>query len=501
MNENQVDQIENGLGSVENNKKKIIGLVAIVLIIFVSIFGVYKIVFDNPKNVFLNAVNKEFKKLGGMFESSLNIKDKETTIIDSSLDFDINVMEGMLTTEQMSLLNEINALGLKMDAQYDSKNKQFAYNMNLKYNVSDLFNFGIYGKSNSLYVDLKNYFDKYIEIPFEEYETLFEDENADLENIEYMLNFVKESFLNNLNKKDFVESKENILIGSESIKVNKITYVFTEKKVLILTSNVLEDIKNEDKFIKVLSSMSDEDAEQLKKSIDETIKEINNELKDISDSDVSIEFSVYTKGIMNETVQFSVATNNSNGSKTELWYSNYKDTKRISMLADNDTIISIINSKEKEDTYKTKVTADTLELVINSTKNSDNWNHTYKLTESESTTSISGEFSSIVKEVVKDKEYTNDIKFTASLGMEGMEDLITISFVNNSNLKLNQAVTLPNLSDSVVYSSLTEDEINKIIENISNNQNLIDFTNKISSYMKTDNADEDTMYDYDDMNY
>ena len=506
MNENQVNQVnqfETGVSSVENknNKKKMIGLVAIILIGFASIFGVYKIVFDNPKNVFLNAVNKEFKKFGEIFESSLNIKDKESVIIDSSLDFDINVMDGMLTTEQMSLLNEINALGLKVNTQYDSKNKQLAYNMNVKYNVSDLFKFGIYGKPNSLYVDLKNYFDKYIEIPFEEYETLFEEQNADLENIEYMLNFVKESFVNNLNKKDFMESKANILIGSENIKVNKITYTLTEKKLLELMSKVFEDIKKDDKFIKTLSSMSDEEAEQLKKSLDETIQSINDELDGISDYGSSIDFSVYTKGIMNEAVQFSVATNSSDGSKIELCYSNYKDIKRISMLEDGTTIISIVNSKEKENVYKTKLTADTLELVIDSTKTGDSWNNKYRLTETESTSIINGEFSSTVKEITKDKEYTNDIKFTASLGMEDMEDVITISFVNNNTLKLDQTVTLPDLGNSVVYTSLTEEQTNKIIENISNNQNIIDFVNKISSYMGTDIDDEDIMYDYDDTDY
>lgn len=487
MNENQVNQYnqyevrESVAPKKKKNVKLIVALIVVVLV--AGLFGVYKFVINSPKNVFLRAINNELKQWDGMFDSTVSTED--TVITNSTLNFDITVQEGMLTEDQLALLNEINALNLIMDTQYDPKNKQLGYNMSLNHNTSDLFSFGLYGKTNSFYVDLKNYFDKYIEIPVEDYETLFENKNT--EDVEYVLTFMKDSFLNNLENKDFKETKETISIGNKDIKTNKITYVFTEESTMKLVAKMMEDMKNNDKFIEALATTLEVDEKEVKQFIEEGI----DSLKEVeaSDSDTSIEISVYTKGLMNESVQFAMAVNSD--SKFEVKYSNYEDEKRFSMLEDNETLIDVVNVEEKENTYKTTMTMDTITLVVNSTKKDEDWNHTYKLTESESTSIISGEITSVSKEITKDKEYTNDMKFTLSFGVQDMENVITVAIESSSNSKIGESITLPDVNNSVLYTNLTEEEMNKISENILNNQNLLNFINKISAYTNTEGA-----YDY-----
>lgn len=500
MNENQVNQYEVQEEKAVNNKKKKVKLICgiAIVVIVTAIFGIYKLVFDNPKNVFLKAINDEFKQLDGIFDTlgGSNQYSDTTSITDSSLNFDITMQEGILTEDELAILNEINALNATMNTQYDSKNKQLAYSMNLKHNTSDLFNFGIYGKASSMYLDLKNYFDKYIEIPVEDYESLFEDQEENIEDVKYIVSFVKDSFLNNLEKKDFKGSKETIQIGNENIKTNKITYVFTEKSTTKLVIKILEDIKKDTKCIESLASISGEDKDELKKSIQSMIDELNKNLTEIKSNESLIEISVYIKGIMNETVQFGMRINSD--SDSEIRYSNYKDIKRISLLDNGQTIVTLTNKKEKENTYKTTISADTIELVVNSSKKDNNWNHTYKLTESESTLIISGEVTSETKEVSKDKEYKTDTKFTASIGVEDTEELITIEIVSNSTSKIGEVITIPDVSNSVLYTDLTEEQLNSISENILNNQNLVDFINKISTYSTTEDTYETG---YDDINY
>lgn len=502
MNENQMSQNEIKEKKVAKNKKLLIIGIVIVSLLAV-LLGVYKFVINSPKNVFLRAINNEYKQLEKMIDL-LDGSDKandDTLIIASTLDFDIAVQEGILTDDQLSLLNEINALNLTMNTQYDSKNKQLGYAMNLKHNTSDLFSLGLYGKTSSFYLDLKNYFDKYIEIPVEDYESLFENQNQNVEDVKYIMSFLKNSFLNNLEKKDFKETKETIQLGSEKVKTTKIAYVFTEQSTKKLVSKVMEDMKNDEKFIESLSSVSGEEKEELKKSIENAIDNLE-DVEESNDED-SIEIAVYTKGIIGENVQFSMITRDDDYT-FEIRYSNYKDVKRFSMLEGDETILNIVNEKEKDDTYKTTVTANTLKLVVNSSKKDDDWSHTYKLTESESKAIISGEVTTVTKDVTKDKEYTTDTKFTAGIGVEGMEDVITFEITSNSNLKFGEDVIIPDTSNSILYTSLTEEQINNIVENILNNQNLLNFINKISTYIDSEDTYDDSdyyMYDYDDINY
>ena len=506
MNEKELNQNETKEEKVVSKKKnKKILIIGIAIVALVAILlGVYKFVINSPKNVFLRAINNEYKQLEKMMDSldSSDISYDDTLVMESTLDFDITVQEGILTEDELALLNEINALNLTMNTQYDSKNKQFGYAMGLNHNTSDLLSLGLYGKTSSFYLDLKNYFDKYIEIPVEDYESLFENQDQNVEDVKYVMSFLKNSFLNNLEKNDFKETKETIEIGSENVKTTKITYVFTEESTMELTSKIMEDMKNDDEFLESFASISGEDKAELKQSIEDAMDDLED--TEESDDKASIEISVYTKGIMNETVQFSIITRDDDYT-CEMRYSNYKDVKRFSMLENNETILNIVNSKEKEDTYKTTVTADTLKLVVNSSKKDDDWNHTYKLTESESTAIISGEFTNVTKEVTKDKEYTTDTKFTAGIGAAGMEDIITFEITSNSTSKIGEDVTLPDVSSSVLYTNLTEEEMNTIMENISNNQNLLDFINKISTYLDTadtyDASEDYYSYDYDDINY
>lgn len=504
MDENKVNQNEikeEKIASKKKNKKLLIIEIAIVAVAAI-LFGVYKFIINSPKNVFLRAINNEYKQLEKLVDS-LEIPDissDETLITESTLNFDIIVQDGMLTEEELSLLNEINELNLTMDTQYDPKNKQLSYTMGLKYDTSDLISFGLYGKTSSFYLDLKNYFDKYIEFPVEDYESLFENQDQNVDDIKYVISFLKDSFLSNLEKNDFKKTKETIQIGSENVKTTKITYVFTEESTTILVSKMMEDMKNDDRFIESLASISGEDKDQIKQSINDAMDSLEKTKE--SDDNSSIDVSVYTKGIMNETVQFSMVVRDDD-CVSEIRYSNYKDVKRFSMIENDESIISVVNSNEKEDTYKTTVTADTLKLVVNSSKKDNDWNHTYKLTESESTAIVSGEVTTTTKEVTKDKEYTTDTKFTAGLGVAGMEDVITFEITSNSTSKIGESVTIPDVNSSVLYTSLTEEQINAIMENISNNQNLLDFINKISSYIyaKDTYSNDDYTYDYDGMSY
>lgn len=501
VNENENVKVVENEGMVNENKvvtskkKSKLGYVIAIIILAIVLFGVYNVIFNDSKNIFLKSINNEYQKADEMIDTffgSANTFEGDTLATTSSLNFNVHVQDGILEEDEMTILNEINALNLMINTQYDSINKQLYYGFDVKHDTADLFNIAVYGKTNSLFVELKNMFDKYIEIPVEEYEALFENTDTDIEDLKYIVSAVKNSFLNNLEKKEFIESKETITIGNEEIKTKKITYVFTEEKAVKHAIKILTDVKKDNKFINACSKVSGEEEENIKSSIQEMIDGLNGELDVLEDSDESIELSVYTKGFTNTTVQLSMVVNADE--KTEIRYSNYNDIKRIGLVVDGETVLNITNAKEKENTYKTTVSSGTIKLVVNSKKENDNWNHSYKLTESTSTLEISGEVTSTMKEVTKDKEYIEDMKFTASMGVAGTEDIMGLEITGNATIKVGENVDIPDVSNSILYTNLTEEDMNTIMQNIMNNQNLVDFLNKIASYSSTED-------NYDGMDY
>ena len=98
-----------------NNKKKRskkIFLVGIVAIILICLFLVYILVFNKPKNIFLNSINNEYKKFDEFVDSNLkNLKNSdEVKTISGNLTFDLDASfeNGIIDEDVSALLEELN---------------------------------------------------------------------------------------------------------------------------------------------------------------------------------------------------------------------------------------------------------------------------------------------------------------------------------------------------------------------------------------------------------
>ena len=214
--------------TVNNKKKKSkkIFLVGIVAIILVCLFLVYILVFNKPKNIFLNSINNEYKKFDEFVDSNLkNLKNSdEAKTISGNFTFDLDASfdDGIIDEDVSALLEELNKLSIKANYGYDKKNKLLSYDISALYDNDSLLSVAIYGSESKLYMELKNLFDKYIEIPIDDYDVLFQDSDSNIENSKYIIDTIKSSILNNMKAKDFKSSNATILIGSKEIKKSPI---------------------------------------------------------------------------------------------------------------------------------------------------------------------------------------------------------------------------------------------------------------------------------------
>ena len=327
-NQEKISNITKQSERTKKDSKKIIVPIVVILIFLVALFAIYNFVFCNSKSIFLRAINSEYQKLDDKLNkitnSDLNTMAKNKAIkANYTFDIDINADDIVAGTNYEGLIDEINKLNFEMNTGVDNKNKKFSYNIKANYEQDNLINVFAYGQKEKIYIELKDLFDKYIEVPVKEYDTIFES-SENLEDSKYIVKTVKDSFLNNLNEKEFIKTSTKTDINGKNKAVKKITYSLNEKKSLILIKNILTELKENDKFIEKYANISNASKGKVKKDINQAIKKIKSDIKTATDNEKTIEMSVYTEGLLNKVVKYEIRLLEDE-EKTALIYSDYKD--------------------------------------------------------------------------------------------------------------------------------------------------------------------------------
>lgn len=482
--ETKVDAVDNNV--VKSNKsfknnKIIIALISVVLVAIGGYFLYSKVLF-NSKNLFLNSINNSYKDAEDYFDeltktdSSKLVQEKS---VKSTYNMGMNLsiddsLKSSLTTEQKAVITEINKLKINTTVGYDLKNKEMIYGLGANSNNSELIKVLAYGTNQKFYIELKNLYDKYISIPTENYDTLFASTKTQTEDAKYIAKAIKDKFLENLEKDDFKKSTTTIKINNKKVKVTKIEYSISEKSFNELSIKVMEDLLKDKKFIKKIASISSQDESKIKTSIQDEINELKDQNKsgDLS-KEKSISMSVYLKGITNKTVGFEVLIKDKEENKDyKLTYLKDDKIKEFNFYEDNKSLVNITFTKQSNTKSKTVVKASTLVLTINKKVENDVATYDFDLNTGSASINLTGSLVINNKEVKKDEKYTSDIKITANLQSSGMK-LATLTFDINGTTEYGTKLTMPNFSNSISYTELTETDYNKIMTKLSKNKELV----------------------------
>lgn len=497
--EEYIEEME--LENPKQKKEKPVILYAIigVLIVACILLGLYRYIWNSPKNVFLKAMNDGYKSMENSFEDLMNVnldENRSTAMYTYDYDFDIKTKDEYATTEIKEMLDEINKLNMKMQAGVDFNKKEMSFLFQTNYDKSSMLEFSLFGTNSQLYLELKDLFDKYIKIPVEDYDELFE-QNSDnmLEESKYFASALKDAFLDNLSKDDFVSTKEKLTIDDKNINTTKISYVLTEKKMLEIEKLIIEDLLEDTKFIKVTSTLTSAEEADVKTSLEDMLEEIEESIEYIVETDEKIELNVYTTGISNTVLRYEIVID-SPDSKSGLSYTDYKGVKSIALSSEEEEVLTINISKLENDIKKIEVIMDTFNLKIEGKTIDGEAMYSYSLTEELSDLEFTGAITSKETEVTKDKEYKEVISITGILNVGTEKDIITMSATSNVVTKFVDKLEMPDVSNSIDYTELTEEDMNSILSKLMENETLNLFVENIISisYMSTDDYDYDYSY-------
>lgn len=450
-------------------KKKVNKILIILPIIIVAVLvGVY-LYFNNSKNIFTRTLNKGYKNFTDILDK-VNVSTDKTIKTSGDVNFNINVSDEYKNLIDQNILDEINKLELLFNSVVSYENKEFSVELNTKYDKNALFDVALYGQNSNLYIELKNLYNKYIEIPVEEYDTLFEE--YELEKIEYILNKVESSLLNNLDEKEFVKTKEKLDVESKKIEVNKIEYEFNEEKTLKLLVNTFKELKNDQKFIKYVSEISGLEEKEITDGIDSSIKELSSQTEFEDETFISI--AIYTKGLLNEYVGFEININNLGKMKI---YNN-DDNIYGDLYITGEKVAEITSKKQKENEYKTEIEIkDTTNITIDSKITDKSINIDYEIVTEEM--SLDGTLNEkITKE---ENKTTNDSKCNMNIKAED-EVVATININSNIKEELTDEPFTNILSKGKInYENMTEEDMNSIAEKLLSNETIVSFINNIAN--------------------
>ena len=190
------------------------------------------------------------------------------------------------------------------------ENKKMVAKLESDYKNEDLLDADLYldVEKEKLYIGLKDIFDKYIETDVESeidesLTELFEVANTkgSKDNIN-KANKILSNELKNVVKTEYCSSeKQEITINNNKINTTKNTISMTFEQFSNEFIAILSNLKNNQEFLNCY-----EKPNEIKISIEDVIKTIEDEKDSISNENVTIKFSIYTTGITHKIIKIDM---------------------------------------------------------------------------------------------------------------------------------------------------------------------------------------------------
>lgn len=283
-------------GEPAQSKKKILFFTFGFLFVATLLVGLlaFKFKKGDPEKVF-DTVIKESKAL--LLEQSQSVP-QDFTFFGSQFTIKTDLHSQNHETEKY--LNVLNKMALNYQYAYDFDTLALNGEIGLKYKDKDFISLLLYMENKEAYLQLKNFYEKFIHVPMEGQLNTF---NFDgLKNyksdLEIVLNTMEDAFLQALKKDYFKVETEKIPYHGKTITANKNILVLDDKNVKEIATVLVEKMKN-DAFVTSMSRLMQMDETTFR----ESLNEFNGEEFIEEYSGISY-FSIYTKPFNHDFLGF-----------------------------------------------------------------------------------------------------------------------------------------------------------------------------------------------------
>ena len=415
---------QNGQFNEQINTKKpkkkgkiILGIIlAIIIIAIIALVAVYFLVFSTPQYIFASTVDSIFNMKAQTYNTV-----KSAVTLNGSVQFEDESINEQLT--------DLENFSINIGSQIDYQNQSEIVDLGLQYEDESVVGARFYFKDGEMYTLLDGLYDDYIKVDLDTEQANLMQELLDLTKVQgKQENLIKAMsiFGNEIkgqisNVGTFEKSTEQMTLNGENKNVTRVSLLFNAQEFSTVVINVCNNLANNNEFIQCFEE-SPKDA----------LLDIVASLEDGEpSSDDTVRISIYTQGLLNETIGFGLDLN----------------------LADNTELSINMNiMKETDDLY-----------TVSYTQGDNYINGRIEIARAENT----------------EENQTGDAKITLEVSNLG-----TMELNMGYAYSYNQAVDEVDTRNSVNAEDLTQEDMNTILENLMERPVIGELmTNIISSSM------------------
>lgn len=268
----------------------IVILVIVALAVLAFFGGKYYLSSKNSIKIFIDTSLNKLEN---------NIASSGTT----SGDLTINI-NGDTTSKEGKIFKILNNLDLNITYDIDTKENITDVNIKTNYYSDELVDANIYIEDGNIYLYLNELYSKYIKYNYKK-----DNSNSNkISNEDYkiIVSSIRTALNESLKEEYFTKSWTKV----NGKSVNKVELLLDDKNIKIINENIINNLKNNNKFISSFSRIINKEETEVKKLLDNEVKKINN--NKYLDTKISLYTSI-TKFVMLEVSNKNVqATINSN---------------------------------------------------------------------------------------------------------------------------------------------------------------------------------------------
>ena len=447
------------MGVGKKGSSKILWIVFGVLVLVLLVFGVYFIFFKtSSKEIYETSIQNLFSSVDG----SLNELEEKTAFLENA---DQSVLyEGSLNLSFDD--NTMSALALytydyRIGLDYVDDKMELALTM--REDEREVLSLALYVLDEMGYIESEDLFEGLLSAPVTNFGSFHQDITLDYTMIRSLLDKTEKALLNVLDENKMEAVKKNVTIKETSRDVTDHILTIDSDMLWNFVYGLSQDISNDADLVTRLANFLEVSEEDITASL-------NSLQKEDFDFSVPVEVHLYTEGkdvvgftVVEEGIEYIVGSVLEDN--VEITFQDGTGASLITIQQTNSSISFLLSAEETTMSLSYDKEANTLVFDFDSPV--DELAFTVEMniqTETES-------------DEVSHETITGNISSTSG------EDTLALSFEVENTTTLNADIADINTSAARSMDSLTEDEMNAILENLQtilmNEENIMDFISQI----------------------
>lgn len=255
----------------------------------------------------------------------VTFKNEENSEI--TYDLSLNIKSENLESEALDIINNTKVKG---SIYINSKDKYTLINLGAIYEDKELLSFDAYYNDNTIYLQEKSIYDKYVSINIpEELQTEINNMyTINEKDINIVKKGIKNALKNALKEETFIKEKVDTNINDKNTKANSLKLIINDENRKEILTKISKYLKDNDEFLDSMSNLTDSTSQEIFNSLESLTENYTNTY-------TTTTVILYTTGITNELAKVDI--------KSE---QNEKEVSRV--VCESDTCdIQIINDGEQ----------------------------------------------------------------------------------------------------------------------------------------------------------